>query len=360
MSMADLSATFPAAKGVLRDRYAELAIFDQQENQKAADVVLEGQRRRKQEIKAALDAQIRAKQAETLRDREVDRMWLQLEQERIAVWNAEESKKRDEKKRKEDLIRSQRQQQLAELSLMRRRDAEERESYEQSILRGIQREISKERVAEVEKRRRDEENRRAVVAQNDRHKAHIKELKTADEAAMRALEKQWSEVLDQQERQRSRLLAATYARQARQYEASDSMQEVMRKKGAADEAKQREVEKQLSAAAMEKDRAQKAKRAQHQKECLEVLAHQVREKEIRCQAELARAKAIADHARAQQEREEEVERKTRQARRARNMAYADELKQQMQLQHERKTFEPYLLSKTEMLMNKQLLSQLPP
>ncbi len=38
------------------------------------------------------------------------------------------------------------------------------------------------------------------------------------------------------------------------------------------------------------------------------------------------------------------------------MAYADELKQQMQLQHERKTFEPYLLSKTEMLMNKQLLS----
>ena len=68
MSMADLSATFPAAKGVLRDRYAELAIFDQQENQKAADAVLEGQRLRKQEIKAALDAQIRAR----LRQRTTD------------------------------------------------------------------------------------------------------------------------------------------------------------------------------------------------------------------------------------------------------------------------------------------------
>ena len=48
---------------------------------------------------------------------------------------------------------------------------------------------------------------------------------------------------------------------------------------------------------------------------LTFLVWQVREKEIRSQAELARAKAIADHARAQQEREEEVERKTRQARR---------------------------------------------
>ena len=65
-----MSVTYPAAKGVLVDQYAQIAMFDAAENQRAIDAYHAEQARRKAEMKAALDEQVRMKQAAAIKERQ--------------------------------------------------------------------------------------------------------------------------------------------------------------------------------------------------------------------------------------------------------------------------------------------------
>ena len=76
------------------------------------------------------------------------------------------------------------------------------------------------------------------------------------------------------------------------------------------------------------------------------------------QAESKRADALAVHAKTQLQREEEVEVLARATRKQRSVAHAQDLLHQMKITHERKTLEPFLLSKAEREMNATLLSKL--
>ena len=99
-------------KGALVDKYAQIALYDAAENQR---VILEAQQaevRKKAEMKAALDLQIRLQHEAAVREKEEDREWVQREQERIAIWNKEEEVKIEATKAKEMNIRKQREQQL--------------------------------------------------------------------------------------------------------------------------------------------------------------------------------------------------------------------------------------------------------
>ena len=122
-------------KGALVDKYAEIALFDAAENQR---VILEAQAAeaaKKAEMKAALDMQVRMAQEAVLRDREEDRQWVRKEQERIAIWNAEEKSKIESQRSKETTIRKQREQQLRELQAMRERERTEQQHYDMGILK---------------------------------------------------------------------------------------------------------------------------------------------------------------------------------------------------------------------------------
>ena len=95
-------------KGALVDKYAQIALYDAAENQR---VILEAQQaevRKKAEMKAALDLQIRLQHEATVREKEEDREWVQREQERIVIWNKEEEVKIEATKAKEMNIRKQR------------------------------------------------------------------------------------------------------------------------------------------------------------------------------------------------------------------------------------------------------------
>ena len=146
-----LPAAMPPAhlKGALVDKYAEIALFDAAENQR---VILEGQQaeqKKKAEMKAALDAQMRMQQEALLRERQEDLEWVKKEQERIKIWNAEEKAKIQAQKGKDEKIKLQREQQLRELAALRDRERKEMQDYDMGILRSIHKEIKQERAKEV-------------------------------------------------------------------------------------------------------------------------------------------------------------------------------------------------------------------
>jgi len=351
--------TYPASKKVLVDQYAAIALFDANENQRKilADQTLAHQK--KVMVKKALDEQVRVKQAAVLKERAQEREWVDKEQSRVAIWNTEEAKKIEEEKQKYVVIRQQREQQLREQNALRERDEREMREYELGILRDIHKELQKERALETEKRRRDEDNLRQVAIQNDIHLEQMKQNKSEEFRKMRALEAQWSEVLDKQERQRTRLLKQTYARQAKQYAASESMQEVMNKQGKADE--ERALARQIAdeKAAADKVAAEKAHRAQLQSDCLDVLAIQVRDKQVRMQADRKREAAVVAREKADVKAAEFADARFRNSQRVANLTYAQELKEQRRIQESRKTLEPFLMSKAERQMNASLLMKLP-
>jgi hypothetical protein len=351
--------THPAAKGVLVDQYAQIALFDAEENQRQimANQTLEAQKKR--HLKQALDEQVRVKQAAMLKERAQEREWLVKEQARVKVWNAEEARKIAEEKSKADVIRSAREQQLREQAALKARDEAEMREYEIGILKDIHKELQKERAIEAEKRRRDEENLKVVAIQNERHLEELKLQKAEEFRKMRALEAQWSSVLDKQERARTRQLALTYSRQAKQYAASESMQEKMNKQGAQDE--ERALARQLAdeEAAREKVRAERAHRAQLQQDCLDVLAIQVRDKQVRAQANARREAAVVEREAADLKKAEINDATFRQSMRMANYAYAQELQEQRRVQETRKTLEPFLMSRAERQMNAAMLRRLP-
>ena len=198
-----------------------------------------------------------------------------------------------------------------------------------------------------------------LALQNIQDVKSLKLQKHAEFKAMRALEAQWSEVLDRQERQRTRLLRQTYARQAKQYAASESMQAVMNKQGQADE--ERALARQIAdeRAAREKIAAEKAHRAQLQHDCLDVLAIQVRDRQVRAHADRKREAAVVEREKVDLIKAEIADSKFRETKRLDSIAYAHDLKEQRRVQETRKTLEPFLMSRPERQMNAALIQRLP-
>jgi len=346
-------------KGALVDKYAEIALFDAAENQRVILAAQEAAKQKKAEMKAALDMQVRMAQEATMREKEEDRVWVQKEQERIAIWNEEEKIKIASQKQKEGTIRKQREQQLRELAALRERERSETQEYEMDILRSIHKEIKQERAKEQAKRATDAENLRQVALQNAKHQEFLKGKKLEEMQTQRKLEATWTELLDKQERQRDRQLKATYARQAKQYGAAASMQEVMDAQAKEDEERANRHARELEQAAAKREYDQKAERQRLQQETLDVLSIQVREKAARGMADKERENMVVARERDDIARAEKADMKRRGDMRNRNSEYAKELSTQMAIQEERKVLEPYLMSKAERQMNAALLRKLP-
>ena len=351
--------THPAAKKVLVDKYAEIALFDADQNQQ--EILRSGalEMQKKTAMKKVLDEQVRVKQAIVLKERAQDREWLHREQARVLIWNEEEKKKIAEERSKYAEIRVQREQQLREAAALRKRDDDEMLQYEVGILRDIHTELQREKAIEAAKKARDAKALKDLALQNIENIKLMKLKKAEEFRAMRALEAQWSGVLDKQERQRTRQLALTYSRQAKQYAASESMQAIMNKQGQADE--ERALARQLAdeRAAKEKVAAQKAHRAQLQHDCLDVLAIQVRDKQVRAHADVKRDSAVIEREKIDLIKAEIADSKFRETKRLESIAYAHELQEQRRIQETRKTLEPFLMSRPERQMNAEMIGRLP-
>ena len=351
--------THPAAKKVLVDKYAEIALFDADQNQQ--EILRSGalEMQKKTAMKKVLDEQVRVKQAIVLKERAQDREWLHREQARVLIWNEEEKKKIAEERSKYAEIRVQREQQLREAAALRKRDDDEMLQYEVGILRDIHTELQREKAVEAAKKARDAKALKDLALQNIENIKLMKIKKAEEFRAMRALEAQWSGVLDKQERQRTRQLALTYSRQAKQYAASESMQAIMNKQGQADE--ERALARQLAdeRAAKEKIAAQKAHRAQLQHDCLDVLAIQVRDKQVRAHADVKRDSAVIEREKIDLIKAEIADSKFRETKRLESIAYAHELQEQRRIQETRKTLEPFLMSRPERQMNAEMIGRLP-
>jgi len=351
--------THPAAKKVLVDKYAEIALFDADQNQQ--EILRSGalEMQKKTAMKKVLDEQVRVKQAIVLKERAQDREWLHREQARVLIWNEEEKKKIAEERSKYAEIRLQREQQLREAAALRKRDDDEMLQYEVGILRDIHTELQREKAIEAAKKARDAKALKDLALQNIENIKLMKIKKAEEFRAMRALEAQWSGVLDKQERQRTRQLALTYSRQAKQYAASESMQAIMNKQGQADE--ERALARQLAdeRAAKEKIAAQKAHRAQLQHDCLDVLAIQVRDKQVRAHADVKRDSAVIEREKIDLIKAEIADSKFRETKRLESIAYAHELQEQRRIQETRKTLEPFLMSRPERQMNAEMIGRLP-
>ena len=239
------------------------------------------------------------------------------------------------------------------------REAEEDADYDQMILRDIKKHILAERAVEVEKRKKDEEALQRVKEQNIEYEKMRHVRKAKEHEAVRALEAQWSEVIEKQERQRARLLAQTYARQARQYAASASMQEIMAGHAKEDEARALRVQNEIEAAKIKREQDAIDRRKALQKECLEVLEIQIREKAQRKQQMSQRDALVIEREQLDLKRAEEAEQRARANRASLNAEHAKHLAEQIQLQATRKTLEPFLMSKAERQMNAAILRRLP-
>ena len=351
--------THPAAKKVLVDKYAEIALFDAEQNQKEILRVGALEQQKKVALKKELDEQIRVKQAAMLKERAQDREWLHREQARVLIWNEEEKKKIAEEKRKYAEIRVQREQQLREGAALRKRDEDEMRAYEVGILQDIHVQLQKDKAVEAAKRARDAEALRQLALQNIENDKLLRLRKAEEFKAMRALEAQWSGVLDKQERQRTRLLKQTYARQAKQYAASESMQAIMNQQGQADEERAIARQKADERAAREKVAAQKAHRAGLQQDCLDVLAIQVRDRQRRAHEDIKRDAAAVEREKIDIIKAEIADSEFRETKRLEALAYARELQEQRRVQETRKTLEPFLMSRPERQMNAEMIGRLP-
>jgi len=352
------STAVAPSKRVLVDKFAEMALFDAAENQR---VIVEGQKREaasKVQMRKALDEQVRLKQETIIRERDADKEWVGKEQERIKIWNEEEKKKIAEQRAKEETVREQREKQLRELHVMRQREREEQLQYETDILRNIHKEMKQERALELAKKAADADNLRMVAKQNEAHLEHLRQLKLQEAGKVRALEAEWAETLNKQERQRERQLKQTYARQARQYAASEAYANEAMARAAEDEARAIVRMKEDEEKAKHRESAARTRRVALRQECMDVLAIQVREKQVRAQADREREGMVVAREAQDVQAAESADVRRKKDLRERNMQYARELSQQMHIQETRKIIEPYLMSRPERQMNAALLKKL--
>jgi len=347
------------SKRVLVDKFAEMALFDAAENQRMIMATQEREAARKAEMRKALDEQVRLKQDALIREREADKEWVQKEQERIRIWNQEERDKIAEQRSKEEAVKEQREKQLRELHALRAREREDQLQYETQILRSLHKEMKHERALELAKKAADAENLKAVAKQNEVHMEELRRMKMDEAARVRELDAQWAETLNKQERQRARQLKQTYARQEKQFAASEAYANEAMERAAEDEAKAIVRMKKDEEAAIAREHAQKSRRAALRQECMDVLSIQVREKQVRAQADREREQMVVAREAQDVKAAEVADVRRRSEMRTRNMEHARQLSQQMHIQETRKIIEPYLMSRAERQMNAALLRRLP-
>merc|ERR1711871_905894 len=116
---------------------------------------------------------------------------------------------------------------------------------------------------------------------------------------------------------------------------------------------------ELEVAAAKRDYDQTATRARLQREMLDVLSIQVREKTNRAQADQVRDQMVLRREHEDLALAEHADVKQRAEQKRRNERYREELVAQMTVQEERRVLEPFLMTKAERQMNAALLRRLP-
>lgn len=151
----------------------------------------------------------------------------------------------------------------------------------------------------------------------------------------------------------------TYARQAKQTAALEVYTDATLSKAAEDERRANERMKQDELTAKAREAAARQRRAELRQECMDVLAIQIREKQVRAQAERDREGMVVARELQDLRAAEGAEKRRQEICKSKNMAYAAELSEQMHMQETRKLIEPYLMSRPERQMNAALLRRLP-
>ena len=119
------------------------------------------------------------------------------------------------------------------------------------------------------------------------------------------------------------------------------------------------VQNEIEAAKIKREQDAIDRRKALQKECLEVLEIQIREKAQRKQQMSQRDALVIEREQLDLKRAEEAEQRARANRASLNAEHAKHLAEQIQLQATRKTLEPFLMSKAERQMNAAILRRLP-
>jgi len=92
---------------------------------------------------------------------------------------------------------------------------------------------------------------------------------------------------------------------------------------------------------------------------LSFLRDQVKEKQLRKQANLSYQDTLVSFGKEATMRSEDLESRKKERVKERHMAHADELRAQIRMQQERKLMEPFLMSRAERQMNAALLRRVP-
>lgn len=355
------------------------------------------EQRRKAEVRRALDEQVRLKKSLEIKEKSKNDIWLEQEQVRLKVLEVREAKKAAEVAEREHRILAQRRQQLVEREAIKQREMAEKRAFETEILRSIQRDMIKERETDITRKRAEAKNMEMVIAQNEKNKVIALQLKEKEAAYIRQVEEEAKEVAERKtamrvQAEKDRLSKVGTGRGA---QGGETMQERLQRLVREDEARADARIAKDAADATAKIEAEKRWRAELQRDTLDVLAvqecffcfrgqdvlppsvpplpcaiacttsdlsrpmsrlpAQVKEKELRKQADLKYREKLVSLNKEQVINADKMERMRRDTAKQKNMAYADELKAQIRMQQERKLMEPFLMSKAERQMNASLL-----
>jgi len=349
------------AKKMLLDPYASIALADSEQNNQRVQLELEKERARKAEVRRALDEQIRLKKTLEMKEKAKDSIWFEQEQARLKVWEVEEAKKAAEVAEREQRILAQRRQQLVEREAIKHRELAEKRAFETELLRGIQRDMVKEREVEVARKRAEVKNMEMVIQQNEKNKLIALELKEKEAEYIRQIEKEAKDVAERKAAQRLQQEKERLAkvRNGRGSQGGETMQERIERLEREDEARADARIAKDKADALAKIEAEKRWREQLKRDTLDMLAVQVKEKELRKQADLKYRETLVNLSKEETLKAEKMERMRKEKIKEKNMAYADELKAQIRMQQERKLMEPFLMTKAEREMNASLLRRVP-
>jgi hypothetical protein len=228
-------------------------------------------------VRRALDEQIRLKKSLEIKEKSKNDVWFQQEQDRLKVWEVQEAKKAAEMAQREHRILAQRRQQLVEREAIKQREVAENRAFETEILRSIQRDMVKEREAEVTRKRAEAKNMEMVIAQNEKNKVIALQLKQKEAAYIRQVEEVAKEVAEREaamrvQAEKDRLAKVGTGRGA---QGGETMQERLQRLVREDEARADARIAKDAADATAKIEADKRWRAELKRDTLEVLAVQV-------------------------------------------------------------------------------------
>jgi len=233
-------------------------------------------------MRRALDEQIRLKKSYDLKEKAKDGVWLEQETARASQWVAQESKKSLEVSELASRTMAQRKQQLVEREVLKKRELAEKRAFELELLKGIQRDMTKEREAEVGRKRAEARNMELVVVQNEKNKLLVKERQKGEFDYLRKVALDEQAVADRLDRQRVQAEKdrKTKVGTGRGSQGGETMQDRLKRIALEDEARADARIAQDMADATAKIEAEKRWREELKRDTLDVLAVQVREKHI--------------------------------------------------------------------------------